>query len=106
MRLSHRLKAKYRHKIEKKYAKTIKRKQLNFNYSEDIILGVQFMVAILEVLRYVIAEHLLQLGSYHLIGVMKDRERREKLAEQLVKVHLLGGELSDGEDVLRLGDQN
>jgi len=104
MELLHRLKAKYRHKIEKKYAKAINRKQLNFNCSEDIILGVKFMAAILEVPRYVIAEHLLQVGSYHLIGVIKDRQRREKLAEHLVKVHLLGDELSNDEDLLRLGE--
>jgi len=64
------------------------------------------MATILEVPRYVIAEHLLQLGSYHLIGVIKDREKREKLVEHLVKVHLLGDELSDDEAVLRLDQEN
>ena len=106
MQLFHRLKAKYRHKLEKKYTKTLKRRQLNFNCSEDIILGIQFMATILEVPQYVVAEHLLQLGSYHLIEVIKDRERREKLVEHLVTVHLLGDELSDDEDVLRLGEKN
>jgi len=106
MHLLHRLKAIYRHKLERKYAKTIKRKQLNFNCSEDIILGVQFLAAVLEIPRYVIAEHLLQLGSYHVVKAIKDPEKRDKLVEHLVKVHLLGNELADDGNILRLGEEN
>lgn len=59
MELLDRLKAKYCDKIEKKCVKAIERKQVNFNCSGDIILGVGFMAAVLEVPRYVIGEHLL-----------------------------------------------
>jgi len=106
MNLLHRLKAKYRHRIEKKYAKTIKRRQLNFNCDEDIIIGIKFLAAILEVPYYVIGEHLLQVGSYHVLTVIKEPEKRHKLQEHLVKVHLLGDELSDDEDILRLGGKD
>lgn len=105
MQLLERLKAKYRHKVEKKYTKIIKRKQLNFSCSEDIIDGIRLLALILEVPRYVLAEHLLQLGSYYLIEVIKDPGKREKLVEHLVKVHLLGDELGDDEDILRLGKE-
>ena len=106
MELLRRLKTKYLHPIERKYVKAIKRKQVNFNCSEDIIDGTKLLAAILEVPQYVVAEHLLQVGSYHLIGAIRDREKREKLVEHLVKVHLLGNELSDGEDILRLGEKD
>lgn len=106
MELLHRLKAKYRHKIEKKYIKAIKRKQLNFNCDEDIIIGIRFLAAVLEVPRYVLAEHLLQLGSYHLIEVIKDLKKREKLVEHLVRVHLMGSELKDDESILTLTENS
>ena len=64
------------------------------------------MAAILEVPMYVIAEHLLQVGSYHVWKGVKDPKNREKLVEHLVKVHLLADELSDDEEILRLGEEN
>ena len=103
MQLLHRLKAKYRHKIERKYAKVIKRRQFNLTIAEEVIIGVKAMAAILEVPRYVITEHLLQIGTYHTLKAAKDTQKREKLVEHLVKVHLLGNELTDDEDILRLG---
>ncbi len=103
MQLLHGLKAKYLHRNEKKYVKAIKRRQLNFSCSEGVILGVKYMAAVLEVPMYVIAEHLLQVGSYHVWKGAKDPKNREKLVEHLVKVHLLGDELGDGEDILKLG---
>ena len=106
MQLLHRLKAKYHHRIEKKYAKVIRRRQLNFNCGEGIIIGIKLLAAILEVPRYVIAEHLLQLGSYHVLTVINDKGKRQKLQEHLVKVHLLGDELSDDEDILRLSEED
>lgn len=104
MQVIHRLKAKYRHKVEKNYTKIIKRQQLNFSCSKDIIEGIQVMAAILEVPRYILFEHLLQLGSYHMVKAINDPEKRERLVEHLVKVHLLGDELSDNEDILKLGE--
>lgn len=104
MQLFHRLKAKYSHKVEKKYTKTVKRQQLNVNCSEDIIDAVRFIAITLEVPLYVVAEHLLQVGLYHLLEGVKDPKNREKLISHLVEVHLLGDELTDDEDILRLGE--
>ena len=102
MDLLHRLKAKYHHIIEKRYIKTIKRKQFNLTIAEDVILGVKLLSAILQVPRYVITEHLLQVGSYYILTAIKHEDKRRTLEEHLVKTHLLGGELGDGEDILTL----
>jgi hypothetical protein len=106
MELLHLLKAIYRHKIERKYPKAIERRQFNITCSQDIIVGVKFIAAILEVPYYVIAEHMLQVGSYHILKAAKDPQQREKLVEHLVKVHLLGDELTDDEDILTLAGKN
>ena len=106
MELLQRLKAQYRHKIERKYAKVIKRKQFNVTCSQDIILEVKLIAAALQVPYYVIAEHLLQVGSYHVLMAMEDAERKQQLQEHLVKVHLLSNELTDDEDILRLCEKN
>lgn len=103
--LLHRLKAKYLHPIQRKYVKVIKRKQFNLTIAEEVTFGVKLLAAILEVPHYVIAEHLLQLGSYHVIKAIEDPEKRGKLIEHLVKVHLLGDELIDDENILRLGEK-
>ena len=66
--------------------------------AEDIIIGIKLIAAILEVPYYVACEHILQVGSYHLLKSLDDPERREKLKEHLVKVHLLGAELKEDED--------
>ena len=98
------LKAKYRHRIERKRNKVINRRQFNITCSRDIIFGVKSIAAILDVPFYVIAEHMLQVGSYHVLMTMKDEEKRQQLQEHLVKVHLLGNELTDDEKILRLGE--
>jgi hypothetical protein len=46
----------------------------------------------LEVPRYVIAEHLLQVGAQHVLKTIKDSENRQQLQEHLVGAHLLGNE--------------
>ena len=68
-----------------------------------LVLGVKFLAEILKVPRYVITEHLLQVGSYHIYQALQDPEKREELEKHLVEVHLLGSELSDDEGILRLG---
>ena len=106
MDLVHRLKAKYLHRIEKEYIKTIKRKQFNLTMADDIILSVKLIAASLEVPLYVACEHILQVGSYQLLKALKNPEKRQKLTEHLVEVHLLGDELKEGDVVLRLGQKN
>ena len=100
MSIISRLKAKYHHSIARKYIKTVKRKQFNLTIAEEVITGVKLLASILHVPRYVITEHLLQVGSYHILAAIKDEDKKKKLEEHLVKVHLLGSELGDNEDIL------
>jgi hypothetical protein len=102
MELLNRLKGRYFHTITGKYVKTIKRKQLNFKCSEDIIAATKLIAATYEVPYCFVAEHLLQVGSYHVLQALNDPEKRGKLQQHLVKVHLLGRELLDDEDILKL----
>ena len=93
------LEAKYRRSIESKHKKAIKRRQFNMTVDERIVLGVKALAAILEVPRYVITEHLLQVGTYHILTTIKDEDKRRQLEEHLVKGHLLGTALSDHESI-------
>jgi uncharacterized membrane-anchored protein YjiN (DUF445 family) len=106
MSLFHRLKARYNHRADRKYTKVIRRRQFNMTIAEEMITCVKLLAAIYKVPGYVITEHLLQVGSYHILQVSNDPQKRQKLEEHLVKVHLLGNELSDDESILRLGEEN
>jgi len=68
----------------------------------ELVRGVKFLAIILKVPRYVIVEHLLQVGSYHILQALEDPEKREELEKHLVEVHLLGNELWDDESILKL----
>jgi len=89
------LRAKYHHKVERKYLGLPKRRQFNLTIAEGIIEAVKLLAIALEVPRYVIAEHLLQVGAYHVSKTIKDGENRQKLQEHLVKAHLLGKGVMD-----------
>jgi len=69
----------------------------------DLVLVVKLLAQVLELPKYVITEHALQLGCYQIYAASKDPEKRRELQEHLIKVHLLGDELRDGESILRLG---
>ena len=97
---------KYRQLLDRRQAKAIRRKQFNMTIDVGLVMGVKFLAAILKVPRYVITEHLLQVGFYHIYEALQDPEKREELEKHLIEVHLLGNELSDDEDVLRLGQNN
>ena len=103
MTVFHRLKAKYHHIIEKKYTKTIERKQYNLTISEDIIKVIKYLSHVLEVPQYVVCEHVLQVGMYQLSYILNDPDKRQKLINHLVQVHLLGDELIEDEELLMLG---
>lgn len=103
MELLRRLKTKYLHLGDRGYVKGIRRRQFNMTVDAQLVLAVKFLAIILKVPRYVITEHLLQVGSYYIYQALKDREKREELEKHLIEVHLLGTELSDDEDILRLG---
>lgn len=67
-----------------------------------LVDGVRFLATILEVPRYIITEHLLQVGVYHIYQALDDPEKRQELEKHLIEVHLLGNELQDDEDILKL----
>ena len=69
-----------------------KRRQFNLNIDEKIIDTVKLLAIVLEVPRYVITEHLLQVGAYFVLKAVKNDDYRQKLQEHLVKAHLLGNE--------------
>jgi len=68
----------------------------------ELVLGVKFLAMILKVPRYVIVEHLIQVGSYHILQALEDPAKRQELEKHLVEVHLLGNELLDDEGILKL----
>ena len=73
--------------------------------AEEMITCVKLLAANFEVPRYVITEHVLQVGSYHILQASKDPQKRQRLEEHLVKAHLLGNEMSDDESILKLGEE-
>ena len=103
MELLCRLKTKYLHLGDRGHVKGIRRRQFNMTVDVQLVLAVKFLATILKVPRYVITEHLLQVGCYYILHALKDPEKRQELEKHLVEVHLLGSELQDGEDILRLG---
>ena len=94
---------KYRQLLDRRHVKAIRRRQFNMTIDAQLVLAVKFLAIILKVPRYVIVEHLLQVGSYHILQALEDPEKRQELEKHLVEVHLLGSELRDDEDILRLG---
>jgi hypothetical protein len=94
---------KYRQLLDRRHVTVIRRRQFNMTIDAGLVLGVKSLAEILKVPRYVITEHLLQVGFYHIYQALEDPERRQKLAKHLIEVHLLGSELQDDEDILRLG---
>jgi hypothetical protein len=93
----------YRQLLDRKHAKAVKRRQFNMTIDAELVLSVKVLAAILKVPRYVITEHLLQVGFYHICQALEDPEKRQELEKHLKDVHLLGNELLDDEDILRLG---
>ena len=58
---------KYRQLLDRRHVKAIRRRQFNMTIDAQLVLGVKFLALILKVPRYVITEHLLQVGSYHIL---------------------------------------
>jgi len=106
MKLLKRLKARYLHPVERKYVKTIARRQLNFACNENLVLAITGLSRLLKVPKYVIAEHALQVGLQETFeDVIQGAEQRETLTEHLVKIHLLGEEVVDDDEVLGLEER-
>ena len=94
---------KYHRLTDRRHVKTIRHKQFNMTIDVELARRVKILAAILKVPCYVITEHILQVGSYYIWQALKDPRNREELEKHLVEVHLLGSELTDDEDILRLG---
>ena len=103
MNLLRGFRTKYRQLLDHRHVKAIRRRQFNMTIDAQLILAVKFLAIILKVPRYVIVEHLIQVGSYHIAQALEDPEKRQELEKHLIEVHLLGTELRDDEDILRLG---
>ena len=93
---------KYRQLLDRRQAKVIRRRQFNMTVDAGLVMGVKFLAEILKVPRYVITEHLLQVGIYYIYQALQNPEKREELEKHLIEVHLLGSELRDDKDILRL----
>ena len=102
MGILRRLLTKYRQLLDRRQVKVIKRRQFNTTIDEGLVDGVKLLAIVLEVPRYVVVEHLLQVGTYHIYRAMQDSEKRQELQKHLVGVHLLGNELLADERILRL----
>ena len=93
---------KYRQLLDRRHVKAIKRRQFNVTIDAGLVDGVKLLAMILKVPRYVITEHLLQVGTYHIYQALQDREKRQQLEQHLIDGHLLGSELLDDESILKL----
>ena len=94
---------KYRQLLDRKHVKAIKRRQFNMTIDVKLVRSVKLLAAILKVPCYVLTEHMLQVGCYYILQALNDSEKRQELKKHLIEVHLLGTELRDDEDILRLG---
>ena len=75
----------YYHVTGRRCNKTTKRKQFNVTMDEVIILKVRLIAAILKVPTYSACEHVLQVGSNHMLQDLKNRQSREGIRRELVK---------------------
>jgi hypothetical protein len=102
MSILHRFLTKYHQLLDRRQAKAVRRRQFNMTIDADLALAVKLLAEILEVPRYVVTEHLLQVGCYHIYEAMQDPQTRQELEKHLIEVHLLGSELCDDESILEL----
>ena len=94
---------KYHQLLDRRHVKTIRRRQFNMTIDVGLVDGVKLLAGILKVPRYVIVEHLLQVGSYHIVQALGDPEKQEELEKHLIDVHLHGSELWDDESTFFQG---
>jgi hypothetical protein len=80
-------------------------KQFNTTIAPDLIEGIRTFAAILGVPRWVVVEHALQNGFYHLVMACKDIQKGKIIREHLVKHHLLSTEFDpDNIDIIRIDE--
>ena len=96
MSIINKLTTTYHRLLGNKY-KVAKRRQFNLTLNENIIDGVRAISATLELPLYVTTEHLLQVAVFNLQDILYDPQKRAKLQEHLVNVHLLGKGVEEAE---------
>ena len=79
----------YRKKIERKFHRERKRRQLNFMCDHVLCNLLQEMAKSLECPIYVIAEHVLEMGTGDVLILLQDMALKEELQRHLVEDHLL-----------------
>jgi len=77
----------YKHRLERQFYPQ-KRKQLNFNCDESIVLVVKLLASILECPFYCLAEHIMQVGAEEVLKQIQGG-KKEELQRHLVDTHLL-----------------
>jgi hypothetical protein len=80
-------------------------KQFNTTIAPELFEGIRTLAAMLGVPRWVVVEHALQNGFYHLIMACRDLKKEKIIREHLVKHHLLSTEFDpDNIDILRIDE--
>jgi len=80
---------RYKKRLEKQFTRQIGRKQFNFACDQGIVLQLEALARKLEVPKYPLAEHLLQIGLESCLVESRDDTLRELLQRHLVHDHLL-----------------
>ena len=97
------LKAKYMGQMRKRNLKLMNRQQFNTTISVNLVLIIRLLAEELKLPRYVVTEHLIQVGAYHVIKASEDLDKDNLLQEHLKEDHLLGSGGNEDESILTLG---
>jgi len=90
--------------ITEETSKVKSRKQLNVTVSPRTFERIRHLSAELSVPRYIIAEHLVDVGYFYVTRILDNPQRRALLRKHLIDQHLLNTISSDPEEVLRSGE--
>ena len=80
---------RYKKRLKKRFTRQIGRRQFNFACDQVIVLQLEALARKLEVPKYPLAEHLLQIGLESCLIEARDDTLRELLQWHLVHDHLL-----------------
>lgn len=97
------LKARHRYRLKKKNLEAINRKQFNMTINARMVDGIKYLASKFGVPRYAITEHLIQVGTYHVVRASEDLDKDNLLKAHLINSHLLGDGGSEAEELMRLG---
>ena len=97
------IRAKRQYRIKQSRYKTFKRKQFNTVISENMISGMKHLAKELQVPVFVLTEHLLQIGFFHVVKIQENERKTFLLKDHLIETHLLSDGRHDTERILELG---